>query len=338
MLEPPDYPVEKIAACLRQEYKLASVKLSFLPLGADLNTAVYRADAAGDQTYFVKLRSGPFDEMSVILPRFFRDQQIPQIIAPLAANSGRLWSQLDQYRLILYPFIAGRDAYQVELTRDHWAAFGTALRKIHAARLPPSLLARIPQERFRSDERRLVAEFLERVRHERYAEPVARRVAGLLRRQREQIQDLIGRTDRLAAMLQNRALDLIVCHSDIHAGNLHLGGDGALYIVDWDEPIRAPKERDLMYIGGGLLGRWRIPSQEESLFYLSYGSTQIDPIALAYYRYERIIQDIAAYCRQLLLSDDGGEDRRQSYQFLASNFLPGHTIEIAYQSDKTSGL
>jgi spectinomycin phosphotransferase len=62
---------------------------------------------------------------------------------------------------------------------------------------------------------------------------------------------------------------------------------------------------------------------------------QIDPIALAYYRYERIIQDIAVYCEQLLLTDEGGEDREQSLRYLTSNFLPNNTIEIAYTSDKT---
>jgi spectinomycin phosphotransferase len=67
----------------------------------------------------------------------------------------------------------------------------------------------------------------------------------------------------------------------------------------------------------------------------TYGQTQIDPTALAYYRYERIIQDIAVYCEQLLLTNEGGEDRERSFQYLTSNFLPNNTIEIAYQSDKT---
>jgi spectinomycin phosphotransferase len=52
-------------------------------------------------------------------------------------------------------------------------------------------------------------------------------------------------------------------------------------------------------------------------------------VALAYYRYERIVQDIAVYCEQLFLSDEGGEDREQSWQYLRSNFLPQGTIEIA---------
>lgn len=34
-------------------------------------------------------------------------------------------------------------------------------------------------------------------------------------------------------------------------------------IVDWDEPIMAPKERDLMFIGGGVANVWNDPSEIE---------------------------------------------------------------------------
>ena len=83
-----------------------------------------------------------------------------------------------------------------------------------------------------------------------------------------------------------------MCHSDIHAGNILIDANGALYIVDWDNPVLAPKERDLMFIGGGQEFAGHTAQEEETLFYRGYGQTQIDPIALAYYRYERIIQDI----------------------------------------------
>ena len=97
----------------------------------------------------------------------------------------------------------------------------------------------------------------------------------------------------------------------------------------------APKERDLMSIGGGLMGDWRTPHEEETLFYRAYGQTHIDPTALAYYRYERIIQDIAFFCERLFLTADSVEDREQCLHYLESNFLPNNTIEIAYQSYRT---
>jgi spectinomycin phosphotransferase len=88
---------------------------------------------------------------------------------------------------------------------------------------------------------------------------------------------------------RSRPLEPVLCHSDIHAGNLLLTSDGDLYIVDWDNPILALKERDLMFIGGGVAGIWN-KAREEALFYQGYGSSDINLIALTYYRYERIIQ------------------------------------------------
>ena len=45
MLEKPDIADEQIIACLRDAYGLNIRQIEFLPLGADRNTAVYRAVA-----------------------------------------------------------------------------------------------------------------------------------------------------------------------------------------------------------------------------------------------------------------------------------------------------
>jgi spectinomycin phosphotransferase len=105
-------------------------------------------------------------------------------------------------------------------------------------------------------------------------------------------------------------------------------------MVDWDTLIFSPKERDLMFIGGGLGDSGYTPQEEETLFYQGYGQTQINPTALAYYRYERIVEDIAVYCEQIFVSDKGGKDRKQSLEDLKSNYLPDSTIEVARHSDR----
>jgi hypothetical protein len=60
MLEKPEIQDNKIIACMQAEYELRAAQITFLPLGADLNTAVYRATAGDAAQYFVKLRSGVF--------------------------------------------------------------------------------------------------------------------------------------------------------------------------------------------------------------------------------------------------------------------------------------
>ena len=49
--------MDELAGCVRNAYGLAVDGITFLPLGADVNTAVFRV-VAGEADYFLKLRSG----------------------------------------------------------------------------------------------------------------------------------------------------------------------------------------------------------------------------------------------------------------------------------------
>src|SRR4051794_14521719 len=107
MLERPSLADEKITACLQAEYGLLATEIVFLPLGADMNTAVFRVDmdAADYAPYFLKLRRGNFDAITVDVPKFLFEQGITEIIAPIPTRSNHLWTPLDDFNLILYPFI-----------------------------------------------------------------------------------------------------------------------------------------------------------------------------------------------------------------------------------------
>jgi spectinomycin phosphotransferase len=332
MLEKPDLAEEKIITSLQDAYGLVVSQLTFLPLGADVNAAVYRLAVEDGKSYFVKLKRETFAEIGVALPRFLHDQGIPQIIAPLVTQNGQLWTRLEDFRLILYPFVQGRNGFEVVLSPRQWSEFGSALKRVHTTRLPTEFETAIPRESYSPQFREQVKRFLEQAKVGVIDDPVAVDVAELLRSEEEVILELIHRAERLAILLQAQSPEYVLCHSDVHAGNILVAEDEALYLVDWDEPILAPKERDLMYIGGAQGFTGVTAQEEETLFYRGYGPAKIDPLALAYYRYERIIQDIAAFCEQLLTTTEGGEDREQSYGYLASNFLPGGTVEMAYRT------
>ncbi len=335
MLEKPNFSDAKIVACLKDEFGLSITQISFLPLGADRNTAVYRAVTEDRKAYFVKLRLADFEAVAVKLPKFLSDQGIRQIIAPLATRMGNLWVDLKPHKLILYNYVKSQNGYETNLSDQQWVDFGRTLKSIHNTPIIDQISKDIPNETYSPQGRNNVRSYLDYVEDTILEDPVALELAGFLKFKRAEILDLVERADQCVEILHRRQPDPVVCHSDLHAGNLLMDRSDNLFIVDWDNPIRAPKERDLMFIGGCQFGSARTPQEEENLFYQGYGQTQIDPVALAYYRYERIIQDISVYCDQLLLSSDGRDDREQSLRFLKSNFLPGNTIEIAYQSDRS---
>jgi spectinomycin phosphotransferase len=334
MLEKPDLQDERLISSLLNEYALHISELTFLPLGADRHTAVYRAVSEDATPYFVKLRRGAFEETSVVLPKFLSDQGLAHIIAPLATQAATLWANLESFRLTLYPFIDGQSGYEVDLSDRQWRDLGGALRRLHETAPPPTLSSRIQRETYSEQWREAVKTLLEDLGDHNHPDPVTGELLAFLKARRNEILDLVGRAERLAFELNAQPPESVLCHSDIHAGNALVGRNSALYIIDWDTPLFAPKERDLMFIGAGLWGDWRTPQEEERLFYRGYGQTNVDPVALAYYRYERIVQDIAVFCERILSAEEGREDREQSLYYLRSNFRPHSTIAIACASDR----
>jgi len=111
MLEKPDLPDQLIISRLQDGYGLYVNRLTFLPLGVDVNTAVFRVVTEDETAYFLKLRKGNFDEMTVAVPQFLKAQGIRSIIAPLETTAQQQWAGLDAYKLILYPFIEGQNVY-----------------------------------------------------------------------------------------------------------------------------------------------------------------------------------------------------------------------------------
>jgi spectinomycin phosphotransferase len=332
MREKPILQEERIIARLQLVYGLEVVLVDFLPLGADYDSAVYRVVTKESVPYFLKLRKDNFEETSLVVPQFLHEQGIRQVIPPRKTKVGHLWTKLEAYTCILYPFIPGRDGFKAALSNEQWIEFGAALNSIHRLNLPPDLQSRIPSDHFIPFWRDRVKGFQEQVEGTHYSDPVAAEMAVFMRAHRDEISRLVERAEQLAFTLQSKPLERVLCHSDIHAGNLLLVEDGGLYFVDWDNPILAPKERDLMFIGGGVGGIWN-SAREADLFYQGYGSTEINLAVLAYYRFERIVQDIAAFCEEILLTTEGGTDREQGLRYFTSQFLPGSVIEIAYQTD-----
>jgi len=334
MLTKPDVSDELIISHLQEEYGLQVAELTFLPLGADMGTAIYRVVADDGTAYFLKLRKG-FDEIVVTVPLFLKSQGIQEIIAPFETKSNQGWADFDNFKMILYPFIEGKNGFEMELSDDHRRTLGTAFKGIHSAQLPLELKEQIPQETFSPKYRESMKSFQAQVANQTYEDPTAVKLADFIKSKKNEINHIVERADTLASELQSKPLEFVLCHTDIHGGNILIGTDGqlpVLYIVDWDAPLLAPKERDLMFIGGGIDEIWKT-KREEAMFYEGYGKTEINIAALAYYRYERVIEDLVVTCEQLLLTDEGGADREQAYRWFTSNFEPGQTIEIAEKTE-----
>jgi len=329
MLKRPDISDQTIIACLHDHFGLCTSQVTFLPLGYP-NSAVYRVAADSGMPYFLKLIQGGFDEIAVAVPAFLHAQGIRQILAPLTTTSGTLWVHVQGFDWILYPFFDGKTGFEIALSKTQWIELGQTMKAVHTAKLPAGLAERMPREDYSPGRRNMVKRFLKLAEQDRSDDPTAASFADLLMSKRDEIQCIVERAEQLARTLENRVAELAVCHSDLHGRNILVSADGEIAIVDWDAPILASKERDLMFIGGGVGGIWN-NDQEATWFYQGYGQTEIDLVALAYYRYERIVADIAEFSERIFGMHGSVQDRRKGLR-LIEQFHPNNVVEMAHQS------
>lgn len=319
-----------IIDCLKTAYGIKLNTLTFLPIGADMNASVYKAEAEDHVSYFVKLKHGHNHDLGVSIVQLLHQAKIKEIIPPIINKSNQPTQKLNDFTLIVYPFIAGQDGFNKSLSAQQWQSLGKAFRRIHDIAVPAPLKNELRQETYSPKWRQIVSSFYDRFNASPEGDEIALKFLKFVKGHIHSIYKLVDRAEELAQIVKNESPKFVLCHSDIHGGNV-LIDNNALYIVDWDDPIMAPKERDLMFIGGGVANVWNKPS-EEAFFYQGYGPTEISKNLLSYYRHERIVEDIGEYAQQILLTTSRGENRAQMYQHFKDMFEPNGVVDIAFRT------
>jgi spectinomycin phosphotransferase len=337
MREPPKLADATITAALQAHYGISNAALAFLPIGADAASSVYRVEATDGKAYLLKARADAgFSVPSLLVPRFLHSQGVPHIVAPLPTTAQTLWFSIHDFALSLYPFVDAQTAADVGLSEEHWRALGTTVKQIHTSRLPPDLLQIIPHETYTPSRRNVMAELETAIATQTFADPIQRELAAFWHARSDEIGALLERADTLGRQLRQAARPLVLCHADLHTWNVLLDAAQQLWLVDWDETMLAPKERDLMFVIEGI-GRDLVKPHETACFLQGYGDTTIDQSALVYYRYAWAVQDMGAYGEEIFFSPDRSEEtRRDALHAFMNMFEPGNIVAIACASDGTA--
>jgi spectinomycin phosphotransferase len=324
MREPPRIAEEDLRICLQEQYDLGRVTLEFLPLGHDYDAGVYRAVSESGMAYLLKVTSRPLYEPRCLVPRYLNDQGIISVVAPLRSRSGALWTVLAEWTAIVYPWISGESSL-TGMTDEQWKQLGTSFQQIHQVSLPPVGFESLRKETFDPSEyMQWVRAFETQHVHAEDGGVVERVVRSSWVAHQSTIHTILTSLEKLAGVLRSRTLPSVICHGDLHARNLIRDRADQVFVVDWDEVLLAPKERDFLFV--------RPP--HAAAFWQGYGQMEIDWVALTYFLWERVVQDLIYCTSNVWFKEDWGEESRLEAAQLLDVILAednGH-IDAAYQA------
>ncbi|MCZ7472777.1 MULTISPECIES: aminoglycoside phosphotransferase family protein [unclassified Micromonospora] len=307
MIDKPDIDERTLAAEVAAAWPVDVVDLVFMPVGLDGQAWAYRVETSDGGRYFLKVRRGDFTPAAVLLPGLLRAQGLRQVVAPLDRPDDGAGRGFGDYRLLLYPFHDGGSLWGRGLTDRQWIEYGEFLGRLHRVTPSAEVAAVLPAETYRSS----AAERLRTLGGQAATSEVLgafwARHGAALHRLAETVDDLASRV----APGQH-----VICHADIHPGNLIADGDGPLHVVDWDAPILAPRERDLMFVYSADFGDHPINGRRAELFREGYGPLEPDPVLLRYYRSERHLDDVAAFLGSILDPEASTESRANDLHWL----------------------
>jgi spectinomycin phosphotransferase len=315
MREPPGIGEERLRACLQDQYGLISALPEFLPLGHDYDAGVYRVISVQGRAYLLKVTSRLLYEPSCLVPAYLRNQGITSIVAPNPTTSGALWTKLGDWTVILYPWINGESSL-TGMTNAQWKEVGSIFQRIHQIRLPPVGFESLRKECFDLTE---YAQWIrtfetQHIQESNSASASQRALRSSWKAHLPTIHRAMATLEQLAKVLQSRTLPYVICHADLHARNLIRDRAGHVFVIDWDEVMLAPKERDFIFL--------RKPHAEA--FFQGYTDTEVDWSLLTYYHWERVVQDVIYEAHNVCFRDDWTEETRaQVAQMFHESLEPG---------------
>jgi spectinomycin phosphotransferase len=337
-----------LRAALADGHGLEIVDLVPERAGVDAAAWSYRAMAADGTRWFIKLRQ-EVRPAAILVPRYLHDHGIAEIVASVAPRTGAGWLEIGPWSVLVAPLVDAPTALAVGLDLAGWQRLGAFAARLHAVTMPGELEALLRVEDFRPQltalartlDRRIAAGEID------VTDEATRGIVDRWLTERPTIMGLVDRVDELGRRLRagrptaqsgRRPLrSLVPCHADLHVGNVLVDGAGSLSIVDWDEMLLAPPERDLMFVRGSAIAEI-VTDAEADAFERGYGPVEIDRELIAFYRIDWSVQDLAGFAAEVIAARlDSPIDRDRAARLFHGQFTPGGEVDTAIAADRASG-
>lgn len=292
--------VEEIKDVLVSSYGLLSPGLSVAPRGFVAET--YIVESIGKRFFAKIVPISRYSENLVSSLPALRELQtlgIRNISCPIPTTNGQLTVESEKKVLVLFKFISGEWTMDFNLNQ-----YADLIGSIHAktTKVQSALKREDFAVPFVQDLKRHVVEVLSTAVDNAADDEVRNIIAQL----RADCFEYIAKIEDLTKRLSGCNPTLVLTHGD-GPGNVIQDKDGQLYVIDWDDLLLAPAERDTWF---------HIGTDAERTFLGTYcrlnpGYT-VNKDVYAFYLYRRYLDDLEGFLSKILERDASEEQKRKN--------------------------
>ena len=260
----------------------------------------YTAETAKGERYFLKfhdpsetlaLAASSRDFYLSLTFQLYQEGILTHIPHPLPTRDGQFSLQIGSYILVITNYIEGEligfEPFSIDLLSELAKIVGILHNSLEMLTFEKPFI-----DDFDFPFRPIITQFLtEEHPPEESISPGKRAMQGKLMPKADQIQDAIQNLRELQVYAQSAEKAKVICHTDIHGGNLMRGQDGALYLLDWENAMIAPPEHDLIFF----VGEQGFSEHFFPVYKRYFPTAQIDLKLLEFYFYRRALEDLADF-------------------------------------------
>ncbi|MGE5827005.1 MAG: phosphotransferase [Micromonosporaceae bacterium] len=314
-----------------QDFGLQLTAVETVNFDPDQPAQLWWAQSAAGPAYAVKL-SGAGTAAGLVVTDQLAASGVAGIAGPLRTRDGWLWSEQAGNRLSVVPWVGDGRAWTAGLTARQWRAYGQLLARVHATPVTAPLAEALPHESYRPDQFSAAVLALDaRIRTSPEPDRHVRALADAWSTAADRLATVRERAEKLGRTLAARPAPNVVCHADPHLGNVLTGVDGRIWLIDWDDAVLAPRERDLMFVLDGLFAN-QVGAPQREWFFDGYGPVEVDIARLAYYRCTRALEDLTFVAHVLDVERHPESERVRSVEIVREVLGPTGLVGLALAS------
>jgi spectinomycin phosphotransferase len=208
----------------------------------------YMIESSDHKTFFLKIYSDDNipDSAFMFACDLFAKVGIRNIAHPVATSYGQMRIPIGDFHVALFDWVSGRTAQEQKLTDQQLERFGELLARIHQSKTV------IGEYQVRENfaipfKDRFLAIFNEMSKITGGSTKYRTQLRLFLEPHRQKFRREFETLERLQCKVKTMDLEFVNCHGEPSPGNVLASEDGEIHLIDWDDPICAPKEKDLLF-------------------------------------------------------------------------------------------